>query len=546
MESATSPGISDYFEGFKRLPLARQIGLVGAVLAIVALTVLVLMWAQRPVYQQLFGDLEARDAGEVVQALEQLKIPYRLEEKSGAIMVPAARVHQARLQLAAQGLPRSGGVEGFELLDKQQGFGISRFMESARYQRALEGELARSIATMKNVRSARVHLAIPKQSVFIRKREKPTASVVVNVYRGQIPNERQVQAIVHLVASSIPGLDAERVTVVDQNGELLTNRERSTDLDLSNRQFAYTQRVEQSYVARIEQILTPIIGNKAVKAQVSAELDFTRSEHTRESYNPDATVVRSEQKSEEQLYDGTESGVPGALSNEPPGAGVAPEVAGAADGQPGGRPVRSKRNATINYEVDKTISHVRNPVGVVKRLSVAVVVDDRLSSNDAGEVVRTPRSEEELARLTSLVKEAVGFDAARGDSVNVINASFVAEPEPKEEMPSWWQQPWVFDLGKQLLGGLLALILVFALLRPLLRSLTQVPRPAERETAGDKEGPMDEVELQQQVMQAEMQREMQVASHEENLKAAKEIARQDPKRVVQVVRSWLEEEQPNG
>ncbi len=542
MELATSPGISGYFEGFRRLPLPRQIGLIAAVAAVIALTVLVLLWAQKPIYKGLYNNLEMRDAGEVVQALEQLNIPYKLDEKNGTIMVPASKVHEARLQLAAQGLPRSGGVEGFELLDKQQGFGVSRFMESTRYQRAIEGELARSISTIENVRSARVHLAIPKQSVFIRDRDKPTASVVVNVYRGQMPTERQVQAIVHLVASSVPGLAAERVTVVDQTGQLLTNKDKATELDLSNQQFAYTRRIEQSYISRIEAILAPILGNKGVKAQVSAELDFTRTERTRESYNPDVTVIRSEQKSDERVYDGAEVGIPGALANEPPGAGLAPEVVNPADGQAGVMPLRSKHDSTINYEVDKTISHIRNPVGVVRRLSVAVVVDDRLSTSEEGELVRTPRSEEEMARLTALVKEAVGFNPGRDDSVNVINASFVAEPEQQEEAQPLWQQPWVLDISKQVIGGLLALILIFAVLRPMLRSLTRIPAP-QRESSDES---LDEVELQQQVMQQEMQREMKAASHEDNLKNAKEIAKQDPKRVVQVVRSWLEEEQPDG
>ncbi len=546
MASTNSPDINTYLEGFKRLPRTRQIGVVAAVIAVVVLTLLVLMWAQRPTYKALYNNLEMRDAGEVVQAIEQMKVPYRLDEKSGVIMVPASKVHEVRLQLAAQGLPRGGSVSGFELLDKQQGFGISRFMESRRYQQALEGELARSIATLENVRSARVHLAMPKQSVFIREREKPSASVVVNLYPGQVPTERQVQAVVHLVASAIPGLAADRVTVVDQTGRLLTSRDKNSELDMTNQQFAYTRRVEQSYVSRIEAILAPIIGNKGVKAQVSAEVDFTRSERTQESYDPERTAIRSEQRLEERVYDGGEVGIPGALSNEPPGAGLAPEVVNPAEGAiDAGVPLRSKRNATINYEVDKTISHIRNPVGVVRRLSVAVVVDDQLSTNEAGEVVRTPRTPEDLARITALVKEAVGFNAQRGDSVNVINASFVAKTGEQEVVEPWWQQPWVLDAGRQLLGWLLALILIFAVLRPLLRSLTQLPEVKQQTLAPEAEA-MDEVALQQQVMQAEMQREMQAATHEDNLKNAKEIARQDPKRVVQVVRTWLEEEQSNG
>ncbi len=502
------------------------------------------MWTRQPIYKTLYSNLELRDAGELVQAIEQLKVPYRLDEKSGNIMVPAAKVHEVRLQLAAQGLPRGGGVDGFELLDRQQGFGVSRFMESTRYQRALEGELARSIATIESVRSARVHLAIPKQSVFIRDRQKPTASVVVNLRSGHAPERQQVQAIVHLVASSIPGLAAERVTVVDQGGNLLTNRERSDELDLSNQQFAYTRRVEQSYVERIEAILKPILGNKGVKAQVSAELDFTRTERTQESYDPDSSVIRSEQRAEEQLLDGLESGIPGALSNEPPGAGIAPEQATGAVDEGAPRPVRRKSSATINYEVDKTISHIRNPVGTVRRLSVAVVVDDKLSTSEDGELQRTPRSPEELEQLTALVKEAIGFDPERGDSVNVIGAPFVTDSEEPEEQLPLWQQPWVFDIGKQLLGWILALVLIFAVLRPLLRSLTQVPAPERHAGPGE----VDEYELQEEMSQETAQRERHgpAASHEENLKTAKEIARQDPKRVVQVVRTWLEEEQPSG
>ncbi len=544
MASATSPGISEYLEGFRRLPLPRQIGLIGAVAAIIGLTVLVLMWARQPVYKSLYSNLELRDAGEMVQAIEQLKVPYRLDEKSGNIMVPAGKVHEVRLQLAAQGLPKGGGVDGFELLDRQQGFGVSRFMESTRYQRALEGELARSIATMESVRSARVHLALPKQSVFIRDREKPGASVVVNLHRGHSPTRQQVRAMVHLVASSIPGLAADRVTVVDQSGTLLTSRERSDELELSNQQFAYTRRVEQSYVERIETILVPILGNKGVKAQVSAELDFTRSERTQESYDPDSSVIRSEQRAEEQLFDGTEGGIPGALANEPPGAGIAPQEADRAAGEAGVQPLRRKSNTTINYEVDKTISHIRAPVGTVRRLSVAVVVDDKLSAGEDGELQRTPRSPEELEQLTALVKEAIGFDAGRGDSVNVIGAPFVAEPEEMEEELPLWQQPWVFDIGKQLLGWILALVLIFAVLRPLLRSLTQIPPPASLSSAED----LDQYELQEELSQEASQRERRnsAASHEDNLQTAKEIAKQDPKRVVQVVRTWLEEEQPNG
>ena len=531
MEMVKTATIAAQLEGFSRLPRAKQAGLIFGVAAIVVASVLVLLWSQEPSYDVLYSNLENKDAGEVVEALKTEGIGYKLNGKDGSILVPAARVHETRIKMAVLGLPR-GGNAGFELLDeKSSGFGVSQFMENARYNRALEGELSRSISSIEGVVAARVHLAIPKQSVFVREREKPTASVVVNLAQGGRLDQKQVDAIVHLVASSIPALTPETVTVVDQGGRLLSTKERSPEMELNDRQFAFSRRVEKTYIDRIENILQPIVGPNGVRAQVVADVDFTVTEQTQELYNPDQAAVRSEQRQAEQTVGQNESGIPGALSNEPPGETQVPEQinGGGADKE---RKIRSKSRATINYEVDRTISHTRNPTGGVRRLSVAVVVDDHQRSNEDGTSVSVPRNDDEMARITALVKEAVGFNLARGDSVNVINAAFIGE-EAMVEL-ALWEQPWFWDIAKQVIGASVVLFLVFIILKPILRNLAQVPEPLTEE-----EQELTELERQKNRMQQELEREIQVADYETNLQTAKNLAKQDPKRVATVVRAWV-------
>jgi flagellar M-ring protein FliF len=532
-------------QGFSRLPALRQIGLMVGLAASVALGVAVVLWSQTPTYSLLYGNLSDQDSAKVLEALQQAQIPYKLEQSTGAIMVPAADVHKARLKLASQGLPKGAGV-GFELLQKQQELGTSQFLEQARYQHAMEVELARSISSLSNVNSARVHLAIPKRSVFLRKQEQPTASVVLALYPGRVLEEEQVAAIVHLVASSIANLSPDKVTVVDQSGRLLTRRVHDQEMALSSSQFDYTRRLEETYIKRIEDLLSPIVGRGRVRAQVVADLDFTMTEQTRESYDPDHTAVRSEQVVEEKNdRSASGGGVPGMLSNEPPDAGTTAAPAETQQGDSGKSVEQagsSSRRSTRNFEVDKTISHTRTPLGTIRKISVAVVLDDRQTVSPDGQVVRTPLTDKEIAQITALVKDAVGFDAQRGDSVNVINSAFQVPPAPEPlPKPPLWEQPWAQDLVKQVLGGVVVLLLIFGVLRPVLRGLAEKGAHGRPVTVSpDSEGvPMGEDQLTLSNGQQSTPKLAAPSQYEDRLSAAKSLAAQDPGRVAQVVKNWV-------
>jgi len=468
--------ISAQARGFNALPVMRQMGLMLGLAASVALGFYVVLWARTPEYSMLFGSLSDAEMAEVATALETAAIPYRLESGSGALTVPAANVHEARLKLAGRGLPRGNGT-GFELLDEKQGFGTSQFMEQARFNRAIEGELARTIATLQSVESARVHLAIPKRSVFVRDQDKPRASVVLRLFSGARLNDERLAGIVHMVASSVPGLEADSVTVVDQGGRLLTANDDGGAMAGSARQLSYTRKIESDYIKRIEDILIPIVGEQGVRAQVSADIDFTMVESTTESYQPDSQVVRSEEIFEESTQGIGVAGVPGALTNQPPRGGITtPGLEEEAEATP----LNSSRRATRNFEVDRNISHTRTAPGTLKQLSVAVLVDYRTAANETGATERLPLTEDELQRVTDLVKEAVGFSDAREDSIKVTNIPFRVVDEVSEVMPPVpiWEQPWVAGAVKQALGGILVLFMVFGVLKPVLRSLAVKPAPA--------------------------------------------------------------------
>jgi len=465
--------------------ILRQAGMMIGIAASVALGVYVVMWARTPNYSLLFSNLPDRDVAQIADALEGGDVPYRIDPGSGAVLVAASRVHDARLKLAAAGLPKSAGM-GFELMQEDQGFGTSQFLERARYQRAMEGELSRSIGRINNIRGARVHLGLPPQTVFSRSQREPTASVILDLYAGRKLEARQVSAITHLVSASVPNMSAQRVTVVDQQGNLLTDQGGDEEVVVTGRRFEHQQRVERAYVERIEAILMPFVGLDGVRAQVTADLDFTATEQTRESFNPDLPAVRSERLMEEQRTGLSSGGVPGALSNEPPLAATAPEeidteTGAGADGiadeiviQP-----KSKRSQTTrNYELDRTISHTKPSLGTLRRLSVAVVV-----RNPAGSVETAPSdpaaapaaagyTPEQIDKMTNLVKEAIGFDPARGDSVSITGADFMTPPVPEAlPEPPIWKQPWVWDVAKQVLGALFVLFLVVGVLRPTMKSL---------------------------------------------------------------------------
>jgi len=551
---------------FTALMLARQAGVLVAVAASVALGLYVVLWARTPDYAVLYTDLTERDLSQVVDALQSNEIPYRMDTGSGAILVAADKVHDARLKLAGAGLPRSAGM-GFEMLEQEQGFGTSQFIEQARYQRAIEGELSRSISRVNNVRSARVHLAMPKQTAFSRSRRDPTASVIVDLYNGRRLEAHQVAAIVHLVSASVPSLSPDDVTVIDQNGNLLTdNRVGNDELVVSAQRFEYTQRLEQAYIERVEAILMPLVGPDGVRAQVTADLDFTATEHTEERFNPDLPSVRSESLLEEERPAGSgPGGIPGALSNEPPGVATAPEVPPEVQYGPDGLPLENQTAAssasnrrsqtTRNYELDRTISHTRGSVGTIRRLSVAVVVRERAGAAPAGaggeagegETAATGGlSPAEIERMKNLVKEAIGFDAARGDSVSVTPAEFLAPatPEPLPEPPIW-EQPWVWSVAKQALGGLFALFILFGIIRPTVRNL--MTRPVQYTTstqAGAADGDTPQLPSSGQAALPAGQQPggtpLSVASEvSPDLGQVKQFVAQEPKVAAQVIRGWV-------
>lgn len=528
--------LSAPFQGMVSLPMIRQLGLLLGLAASIAIGFYVVLWSLNPGYTTLYTSLADRDANEVTDALQRFAIDYRIDNQTGAIRVDSSQLHQARMRLAAEGLPGSTNL-GFELMEKDQGFATSQFLQTARYQRAIEGELARTIIGMVVVKGARVHLALPRESAFIRDRRKASASVFVDLVGGRSLDEGQVAAIIHLVASSIPNLMTEDITVVDNKGNLLSNNEQSHDLALSASQFKYTQRVEKAFIERIENILTPVVGMEGVRAQVVADIDFTMTEKSQESFNPELSTVRSEQKFEESTIGAlAPAGIPGALSNQPPGTATAPQQA-TATGNTSQSPKRSSSRSTVNYELDKTISHTRRAPGSIRRLSVAVVINDKIKvatrGRRKGKPVNTPRTPVEMERITSLVKDAIGFNAERGDTVNVINTPFEPVPaiEPLPE-PEIWEQAWFWSVLKGVGGGALILVVLFGVLKPVMHSLSVRPTTHE---AG-----MSEEDLQMQKEDA-LRLAAQTA-YESNLDTAKAMVNSDPKLVAQVVKTWVESE----
>ncbi len=518
----------------------RQLILLIGLAASVAAGITAVLWLRGPDYQSLFASLPDQEAAAVAEALEAAGVDYRLDGRGGGVLVAADELYAARLKLAAEGLPRSS-ASGFDLLDEQPSFGVSQFMESARYQRAMELELARTIVGLAPVANARVHLALPKPSVFVRDARTASASVTVQLHAGRQLLAEQIGAITYLVASSVPDLEPGQVTVVDQQGVLLSGRQEDPLASASDRQFEQARRLESAYVRRIHDLLAPVVGAEAVRAQVDADLDFTAVEETRESFDPERSVLRSEQvdQSERRNLQPGEGGAPGALSNQPPEAGT---LAPAGEQTPGERR-ETNSQTTRNYEVDKTVSHIRRPLGEVERLTVAVVVDDWRRMDADGNAVREPLAEAELQRLQQLVEQAVGFDAARGDRISVINQSFqspeLLEPLPE---PSLLSRPWLRELMRQGLLALVLLVLGFAVVRPTLRSLTRglpglptgdtpaLPAPARR-----LEGPVA-------TPAREMTFEGSGLSFDQKLQAVRSLASQDPGRVAQVVKSWVRED----
>ena len=541
----SSPLTNQALDNFNNLSRPRQLMLLAGVAATFALVIVMVMWAQEPSMRILYNNLDSRDAAEVVQALQQAQIPYQLDEHTGAIKVAGEQLHAARLQLAGQGLPR-GQSEGYELLDKEVGFGTSQFMESTRYQRSLEGELARTISSLAAVDAARVHLAMPRQSVFVRDSRKPSASVFLQLRGGRTLDKPQVDAIVHMVASSIPNMSSQDVTVVDERGTLLSEDDPDSLSGLTAKQFEYTRKVEALMSKRILAILEPVLGDERVKAQVSAEIDFTVTEATAERYNPDLPALRSEQTvDEERLGNTSIAGIPGALTNQPPTDAIAPEALG--DGENGGTgtPSQRRNQSTRNFELDRTISHTRQQPGQIARLSVAVAVDDKKVVNaDTGESQQVPLTEDEMARITTLVRDAVGYDLARGDSLNVVNVPFVEREAITFEEPPFYDQEWFWSLVRQGVAALVVLFLLMFILRPLISNLIAKPEDEEL-TEIDGELGLDDGLSDDKVTltgEAELQLPSPGTSYDNKLEYLRGIIADDPRRVAQVVKNWVAEE----
>jgi len=546
-ESGEPENQSNLMLGFNRLHLLRQVGLMVGLAASVALGVAVVLWAQEPNYQPVVGDLSSYNPQDVTSILESNGIDYRMDTRTGALLVPSEQVYDARLKLAAEGVTDRRTI-GYELLDQDRGLGTSQFMETISYRRGLEGELARTIATMRGVRNARVHLAIPERSVFIRDARDPTASVFLEVFAGRRPEQEQIRAVVNLVAGSVPMMKREQVTVVDQNGNLLTGDEAHGEADRMKDQYEYTARVEERLTRRVASLIAPIVGDGRYRAEVTADLDFASVERAEELFNPDQQAVRSERELSEQRGANANGGVPGALSNQPPGAGTVPEQAQNEEGEgaEAARPVNLRQESTRNYELDRTVSYTRQEMGGVKRVTVALAVDDmKVVNPETGEVTYEPWPEEELQRLSMLVRDAVGYSAARGDSVTVMNTAFTPEEAIEFETPGFWEQPWFWDLMKQVLAGLVILILVLGLLRPTLKNLSGAGRDKrEGGTDGESYGGLDQIEGGDELRSAMSAQDDLLLpgatdSYDRQLNALKGLIAEDPARVAQVMRQWV-------
>lgn len=564
-----------FLENLAEMSVLRQLGLLVGLAASVAIGFAVVLWSQQPDYRPLYGSLNGMDATQVVETLTASGIDYTIEPNSGALLVKADDLARARMRLAAAGVAPTDNSVGFEILDREQGLGTSQFMEATRYRRGLEGELARTVASLNNVKAARVHLAMPKASVFVRDERKPSASVLVELYPGRALEPSQVMAIVNLVATSVPELDKGQVTVVDQKGNLLSDQQELSELTMAGKQFDYTRRMEGLFTQRVHNILQPVLGTGRYKAEVSADVDFSSVESTSEMFNPDQPALRSEQQVNEQRQSSLPpQGVPGALSNQPPGPAAAPQqAAGAAapagpvaagqplvdangqqimdpaTGQPmlAPYPADKREQSTRNFELDRSISYTRQQQGRLRRLSVAVVVDDQVRVDPAtGETTRVPWTADDLARFTRLVQDSVGFDASRGDSVSVINTAFTASLG--EEIPDipFYTQPWFWDIVKQVLGVLFILVLVFGVLRPVLNNITGGGRGKDLAGSGDVElGEMAGLdgELSDDRVSLGGPQSIMLPSPSEGydaqLNAIKSLVAEDPGRVAQVVKEWI-------
>lgn len=538
------PATAGFGARLAALPARSRIGLGLGVAALIAVLAALTLWSSQGDYKVLYANLSDKDGGAIIAQLSQMNVSYRYTEGGGAILVPAAQVHDLRLKLASAGLPK-GSVVGFELMDGAK-FGQTQFQERLTFQRGLEGELTRSITAMPSVQNARVHLALPNQNGFFREQQKPSASVMLTLYPGRTLDRSQVAGIVHLVSSSVPEMNPKAVSVLDQTGSLLSGpQEGNNGAGLDAQQLQYVNQIEASYTKRILDILEPVVGRDNLRAQVTADLDFSQTESTSEEFKPNQgpdaqATVRSMQSSEQSGSQGAgPSGIPGAASNQPPVAATAPVTGASAPlqtAQAGGGQNNSSRTAVTNYEVDKTVKVTRNATGTVKRLNAAVVVNHITKTDAKGKTTTIPLTSAELENLNTLVRESIGFKQERGDSVKVINAPFKVEATPKDETPIW-KQPATVDLLRAAVVpaalALVALVVIFTLIRPALKAALQPSAAEAREALAvvdDKESlPEEEPEL----LRIESPK---VSAH---LASARTFAKENPSAVANIVRGWV-------
>ncbi len=516
--------------------LSLGLGIAALVVVVLAMT----MWSSHGDYKVLYANLSDKDGGAVIAQLSTMNVPYRMSEGGGAILVPAAQVHDLRLKMATAGLPK-GAVSGYELMDSAR-FGQTQFQERLTFQRGLEGELTRSIGSLAAVQSARVHLALPNQNGFFREQQKPSASVLLTLHPGRTLERAQIAGIVHLVSSSVPEMSPKAVSILDQSGALLTAGGESAQAGLDAQQLQYVNQIESGYTKRIRELLEPIVGADNLRATVTADVDFSQTEATSEEWKPNqgseaSIAIRSQQTSEQGA--GTSgalpSGVPGAASNQPPIAATAP-LTGASQplqGAPSATAsvgANGRREAVTNYEVDKTVRVTRNASGNVKRLNAAVVVNNRTVVDAKGKSTQVPLVAEEIEKLSALVRETIGFNKERGDSVKVINAPFKMEPVTNVETP-FWKSPELIDLVRAaaLPTGLaiVAVLVFFGLLRPAVKTAfaLRLPAPGTR---------IDAVVDDAQALDA-----LPAPAYLKQLEGAKLLAKDNPAAVAGIVRGWV-------
>ncbi|MCG8415947.1 MAG: flagellar M-ring protein FliF [Pseudomonadales bacterium] len=529
------------------LPLTRQIAFMLLLSASIALGASIVMWSTGASYTPLYADLQTEESAEIVAALDQLNVPYRIEAVSGLISVPSDQLQQVRLQLANQGLPENNS-QGFGILNQEQDLGISNFIEQARFNRALEQELAATIRSLQGVRNSRVHLSIPKQTSFIRSSAKPSASVMVDLITPNSLGDTQISGIVHLVSSSVAGLESDSVSVVDQQGNLLSQNS-DTEFSGSSEHIRLTRQLEQEYRDRIVTILSPVVGLENVRAQVAADLDFTIMETTEESYDPNSVVVRSEQTQQEQSGANTTAVDPGSLQATPPLNQPAP----AEDQATAANSSQSRVNSIRNYEIDRSVSQIRTAPGDIRKLSVAVLIDlngqeepEAAAAEDGDETAAAPApfvpDQAKLDRLTQLVRDAIGYDELRGDSVSVIHEDFVTPP-PMEELaaPPIWQAAWVGTAARYTGASVVVLLLIFSVLKPAMQATVAItPKEVRALREHSDEGGNPQVTLSGAGDAAALPAAAPPQSNfDQNLTLAKTLVQNEPARAARMIQNWL-------